>query len=195
MTTTRLSQNSHLYQLLGYYTCRGRGHLSQAAAATSRTRAPVLIKVCGVTTPEDAEFAASAGADFIGMIMWQKAKRAVSLDTAKRIAQIACEHGAQPIGVFVDEDAATIAEVCELAGLKIAQLHGEGARRALTDLPPTLQAVYVMQSDAQGRLQTALPGGDASDLTAGKTRWAPPPSRKNNIICNKEWRCSTASRF
>lgn len=43
-----------------------------------------------------------------GMIMWQKAKRAVSADTARAIAAVARGAGAKAVGVFVDEDAATI---------------------------------------------------------------------------------------
>ena len=43
-----------------------------------------------------------------GMIMWPKAKRGVSDDTAREIAHEAREHGAIPVGVFVDEDAETI---------------------------------------------------------------------------------------
>lgn len=50
-----------------------------------------------------------SGADFIGMIMWPKAKRFVSIETARKIVAVAKDHGAQPVGVFVDEDAATIA--------------------------------------------------------------------------------------
>ena len=64
-----------------------------------------LIKICGVTSPEDAELAAKAGADFIGMIMWPKAKRAVSLETARQIAGVAKQNHALAAGVFVDEDA------------------------------------------------------------------------------------------
>jgi phosphoribosylanthranilate isomerase len=40
--------------------------------------------------------------------MWPKAKRAVSNETAKRIADTATMHGAQAVGVFVDEEASTI---------------------------------------------------------------------------------------
>lgn len=47
-----------------------------------------------------------------GMIMWPKAKRAVSDATAKAIASTALAHGAQPVGVFVDEDAQTIVHRC-----------------------------------------------------------------------------------
>ncbi len=66
---------------------------------------PTLIKICGVTSPEDAKLAAMAGADFIGMIMWPKAKRSVSLETARQIAGVAKQHHVNTAGVFVDEDA------------------------------------------------------------------------------------------
>lgn len=42
--------------------------------------------------------------------MWPKAKRAVSDEVAAQIASIAAQHGAQAVGVFVDEDAATITD-------------------------------------------------------------------------------------
>ena len=48
-----------------------------------------LVKVCGVTTPEDATQAAVAGADFIGMILWPKSKRSIPLDVAKQVADAA----------------------------------------------------------------------------------------------------------
>jgi phosphoribosylanthranilate isomerase len=64
------------------------------------------------------------------MIMWPKAKRSISIETAANIAAAARAHGAQPIGVFVDEDAETIASKCKQAGIDIAQLHGDNARWA-----------------------------------------------------------------
>ncbi len=42
--------------------------------------------------------------------MWQKAKRAVSAETARAIAEVARQGGAKAVGVFVDEDAATISQ-------------------------------------------------------------------------------------
>lgn len=47
--------------------------------------------------------------------------------------------------------------VCEEAGVRIAQLHGDGARAALAHLPAHLTAVYVMHADPAGHLQTAPP--------------------------------------
>lgn len=40
--------------------------------------------------------------------MWPKAKRGVSDELARSIATAAQQHGATPVGVFVDEDADTI---------------------------------------------------------------------------------------
>lgn len=40
-----------------------------------------------------------------GMIMWPKAKRSVSDATARQIATVSREHGAEAVGVFVDESA------------------------------------------------------------------------------------------
>ena len=77
------------------------------AAAASDVKSP-LVKVCGVTTVEDAKHAAEAGANFIGMILWPKSKRSIDLDIATDVAAAAKEAGATPVGVFVDESAEEI---------------------------------------------------------------------------------------
>ncbi|KAK9822225.1 hypothetical protein WJX81_001438 [Elliptochloris bilobata] len=89
--------------------------------------------------------------------MWQRGRRAVSPATAQRIAAVAHRHGVQAVGVFVDEDAVSIATACTDAGLDMAQLHGNGARAAYLALPPELPVVYVLHADAGGALQTPLP--------------------------------------
>jgi phosphoribosylanthranilate isomerase len=106
---------------------------------------------------EDCELAARSGAHYIGMIMWPKAKRSVSVATAAAICECAKRHGAEAVGVFVDESADTISKHCSLAGLQFAQLHGDRAREALHELPEGLRVIYVMHASPQGEVQTAVP--------------------------------------
>ncbi|GAB4815156.1 hypothetical protein N2152v2_002202 [Parachlorella kessleri] len=91
------------------------------------------------------------------MILWPKAKRSISPATAKQIAAVARRHSAQPVAVFVDEDADTIARVCEAADVQIAQLHGDGARASVSQLQLDLRVVYVMHAEKDGTLQTPVP--------------------------------------
>ena len=136
------------HRVLVYRRIRDRLHCRSALS---------YVKVCGITNPEDAELAASAGANLIGMILWPKAKRSVPLALAAEIAAAARRHGAEPVGVFVDEDAATIESICKLSGISIAQLHGNAARAALQHLSEDLAVIYVMHASNDGTLQTSLP--------------------------------------
>jgi N-(5'phosphoribosyl)anthranilate (PRA) isomerase len=117
----------------------------------------ITSQICGVTSEADCELALSHGADLIGMIMWPMAKRSVSDATAAAICACAARHGARAVGVFVDEDASTIVERAERAGLHFAQLHGDGARAALHEVADGLGVVYVMHAAPDGTLQTQLP--------------------------------------
>jgi phosphoribosylanthranilate isomerase len=80
------------------------------------------IKICGITNLEDARFCAGAGADFLGFIQYPESPRYVDPEMANQI--IAWVYGPRPVGVFVNEDAATINRICETAGFQLAQLHG-----------------------------------------------------------------------
>ena len=60
----------------------------------------ILIKICGIKTPEEACAVASLGVNFLGVIFVSSSKRRVSIETAREIARIAHENGAKCVGVF-----------------------------------------------------------------------------------------------
>lgn len=111
-----------------------------------------LVKMCGITSATDARIAAEAGADFIGMIIWPKSKRSVSLSTAKEISEVARKYGAEPVGVFVDDDADTILKAADASNIEYVQLHGKGSRSAFPLLVKENRVIYVLHSDKDGNL-------------------------------------------
>ncbi|HXP83405.1 MAG TPA: phosphoribosylanthranilate isomerase [Bryobacteraceae bacterium] len=81
----------------------------------------IVIKVCGITRREDAEFAAEAGATAIGFIFYPKSPRYV---TPQRAAELGQGLDVWKVGVFVDESPVAVEAVMRAANLDVVQLYG-----------------------------------------------------------------------
>lgn len=133
---------------------------------TPRQNRP-LVKICGIRTPFDAKLAIQSGADLIGMILWPKTKRAISIQTASEIAQLTKSYrmnGDYPktIGVFVEETASEIQSIKQQTGIDLVQLHGDGARAGVGDLDEDCPVIYVLHVDQDGQIPTPLPPEEAN---------------------------------
>lgn len=82
------------------------------------------IKICGFTRPEDAAAAAELGADAVGLVFYEKSKRAVSIETAQRIVR-ALPPFVGVVALFVNEEAARIEEILAQVPIDIIQFHGD----------------------------------------------------------------------
>jgi phosphoribosylanthranilate isomerase len=83
----------------------------------------LLVKICGITRLEDALSAADSGADAVGFNFWRPGKRYVAPERAAEIAA-ALPPAIRRVGVFVDEDAATVLSIAAQVGLDTLQFHG-----------------------------------------------------------------------
>ena len=82
------------------------------------------IKLCGITSLDDANLAVEAGAWAIGCILWPGSPRACDRDEAARIAA-AMRRRALVCGVFVNAHLDEVAELVDALGLTMVQLHGD----------------------------------------------------------------------
>ncbi len=89
-----------------------------------------LVKVCGVTRPEDARLAVELGADLLGLNFHPPSPRALGLARAREIAAAVAGSGVLLVGVFVALRADEIEEVAAAVGLDLVQLHGREAPEA-----------------------------------------------------------------
>jgi phosphoribosylanthranilate isomerase len=103
----------------------------------------VFVKVCGITSAEDGELAAAAGADAIGFVFWKMSSRRVDAEKAARISR-ALPPFVFRVGVFVDAPVDEMRRVADEVGLDLLQLHGDEPPEAVEALPRrVLKAVRV----------------------------------------------------
>jgi phosphoribosylanthranilate isomerase len=101
------------------------------------------VKVCGLTTLEDARMCAEAGVDAIGLNFWSGSVRRVDEPTARAIAD-ALRGRVLLVGVFVDAPAEELERIRARVGLDCLQLHGDEPAELVTRfLPHVYKALRV----------------------------------------------------
>ena len=82
----------------------------------------MIVKICGITTLEDARAAVECGADAIGFNFHAKSPRYVTPETARAIGD-GLPLEVWKVGVFVNEP--DVLAIARRAGLDVVQLHGD----------------------------------------------------------------------
>ena len=82
------------------------------------------VKICGITRTGDARAAADAGADAIGMVFYPPSPRYLSVERAVEIRD-ALPPFVQTVALFVNADAAQIAQVIGRVHPSMLQFHGD----------------------------------------------------------------------
>lgn len=146
----------------------------------------VKVKICGITTLEDALAAVEAGADALGFIFVEGTPRFV---TPAQVAPIirALPPFVTPVGVFWDHPRGHVKAVAEACGLGALQFHGDEPPEALEGLglpviktlklPPAAQGELDV-GDALRSLRAAVPRTAAAVLLDSTERWSEGAGRK-----------------
>ena len=81
------------------------------------------IKICGITRAEDARAAAECGADAIGLVFYPPSPRYLSTERAAELRD-ALPPFVQTVALFVNPDAAQVAQVLQRVRPALLQFHG-----------------------------------------------------------------------
>jgi phosphoribosylanthranilate isomerase len=82
------------------------------------------IKICGITRAQDGVAAARAGADAIGLVFYPPSPRFLNVERAREIRD-ALPPFVQTVALFVNPDAAQVAQVIGRVQPALLQFHGE----------------------------------------------------------------------
>jgi phosphoribosylanthranilate isomerase len=96
--------------------------------------ARLAVKICGITSVEDARVAVEAGADAEGFVLWPKSPRYVTVAAARAIAATLPPF-VHRVGVFVDASLEEMRTAADAIGLDVLQLHGNEDLESLGPLP------------------------------------------------------------
>ena len=117
----------------------------------------VRIKICGVTSVDDALAAVEAGADAVGVNFAAASPRRVDVGRAREIVRALPAHVIS-VGVFVDASEAELREVQAATGVRCVQLHGAEPPELLRAfLPHAYKAIRVRGRESL-QLLAAYPG-------------------------------------
>lgn len=142
----------------------------------------MIVKLCGITTLEDALAAADCGADMIGLNFYPRSPRYLAPELARRLCGSLRERLGEScpalVGVFVNDSAVNVRGIIAQVGLDFAQLSGDELPEVLTALggrafkgvrPSSLQNAL----DVLGVYLPYLAQGDDVQGKQGKARLAP----------------------
>jgi phosphoribosylanthranilate isomerase len=125
----------------------------------------MMVKICGITTREDALAAVAGGASALGFNFYPPSPRYIEPEAAAEIAD-GLPAEVWKVGVFVDESPEAMVRTAALVGLDVAQLHGNEPPEWYPEGIRVWKAIRMRGQDvnqtAIGRAEAVLLDGPAS---------------------------------
>ncbi|MCG8507245.1 MAG: phosphoribosylanthranilate isomerase [Sphingomonadales bacterium] len=144
----------------------------------------IAAKICGLTTAEAVKTARDAGADMVGFVFYPPSPRAIDVDLARALKELAGPD-VQAVGVFVDPDDDLLDRTISGVGLDMVQLHGSESPERVAEIRrrfklPVIKAIQVTDAedvtmarefepvadylmfDAKPPAESLLPGGNGA---------------------------------
>jgi phosphoribosylanthranilate isomerase len=115
----------------------------------------LLVKICGLKTPESLDVALDAGADMVGFVFFPPSPRNLGFDAA-RVLGDRVTGKAQKVALSVDADDAFLAASIEALDPDLLQLHGHESP----------ERVLAIRARFKRPVMKAIPVADHTDLAA-----------------------------
>ena len=108
---------------------------------------PVIVKICGLATPEALDVALDAGADMVGFVFFPPSPRNLSFKTAAAL-ESRVRGQAKKVALSVDADDTLLSYVVDALGPDMLQLHGTESPLRVAEIKakfklPVMKAIAV----------------------------------------------------
>ena len=159
---------------------------------------PVSVKICGLATVDDVRGCADAGANYMGLVFFQKSPRNITLPAARELA-LAAPLGLAKVALVVNPSDADLDAITGTVPLDMLQLHGRETPERVAEVKaryglPVMKAVGIADGDDLPKLESYFGVADQILVDAKPPKGGELPGGNGlsfdwRLIAGRRWPC------
>ena len=119
---------------------------------------PVSVKICGISTLDDVRACAGAGANYMGLVFFEKSPRNIIIPAARELA-LAAPLGLAKVALVVNPSDTELDAITSSVPLDMLQLHGRETPERVAEVKaryglPVMKAVGIADGDDLPKLES-----------------------------------------
>jgi phosphoribosylanthranilate isomerase len=159
---------------------------------------PVSVKICGLATVDDVRACADAGANYMGLVFFEKSPRNITLPAARELA-LAAPLGLAKVALVVNPSDAELDAITATVPLDMLQLHGRETPERVAEVKaryglPVMKAVGIADGDDLPKLESYFGVADQILVDAKPPKGGELPGGNGlsfdwRLIAGRRWPC------
>ena len=159
---------------------------------------PVSVKICGISTLDDVRACAGAGANYIGLVFFEKSPRNITIPAARDLA-LAAPMGLAKVALVVNPSDAELDAITGTVPLDMIQLHGRETPERVTEVKaryglPVMKAVGIADANDLPKLESYFGVADQILVDAKPPKGGELPGGNGlsfdwRLIAGRRWPC------
>ena len=159
---------------------------------------PVSVKICGLATVDDVYACAQAGANYMGLVFFEKSPRNISIPAARELA-LAAPLGLAKVALVVNPSDAELDAITQTVPLDMIQLHGKETLERVAQVKaryglPVMKAVGIADGDDLPKLESYFGVADQILVDAKPPQGGELPGGNGlsfdwRLIAGRRWPC------
>lgn len=159
---------------------------------------PVSVKVCGLANVDDVRACADAGANYMGLVFFEKSPRNIAIPAALELA-LAAPLGLAKVALVVNSSNAELDAITGTVPLDMFQLHGKETPERVAEVKaryglPVMKAVGIADGDDLSKLESYFGVADQILVDAKPPKGGELPGGNGlsfdwRLIAGRRWPC------
>lgn len=159
---------------------------------------PVSVKICGLANVDDVRACADAGANYMGLVFFEKSPRNITIPAARELA-LAAPLGLAKVALVVNPSDAELDAITGTVPLDMLQLHGRETPERVTEVKaryglPVMKAVGIADGDDLPKLESYFGVADQILVDAKPPKGEELPGGNGlsfdwRLIAGRRWPC------